>query len=91
MKTKSKKPQNTKISSVSNAIIKNSPMGNQAGPSRRSRELNEVGMGPGDQVGSFNTRVGHSPSSKLYGTPRSYQKKRTIQPVDYRGMEEVDE
>jgi hypothetical protein len=91
MKTKSKKPQNTKFSSVSNAIIENSPIGNPASPSRRRRELNEVGMGPGDQVGSFNSRVGLSSSSKLYGSPRSYQKKRTIEPVDYSGMEEVDE
>jgi hypothetical protein len=48
-------------------------------------------MGPGDQDGSFNSRVGISTSSKLYGSPRSNPNKRTIQPVDYRGMEEVDE
>jgi hypothetical protein len=66
-------------------------MGNPATPSRRRRESNQVGMGPGDQDGSFNSRVGISPRSKLYWSPRSNQKKRTIQPVDYSGMEEVDE
>ena len=82
---------NKPFSGISNATIENSRAGESPTPRKRNRELSNFENNSGDMDRSSAQKIHLSTPPKPERTYHSPQKKRILQPVNYQGMENIDE